>query len=395
MLARLQLTPYTFRIFGAYYITFIGLGLVSAAMGPAMPFLAAKVQIDLATASNIVVAKSLGFMVGSFFVGRLYDRIRPHGTVQIALLGASLMTIAIPMVSQFWLLIVILFWAGVFVGSVDVGGNILIVWAFRSRVGPWLTGLHCIWGGGALLSPLIIVYFQELTGSLVVSFLILGGVLFCCILFFVRLPGPKPVHEAGAKRLPIPPVPLATMVCLLFLAGTIEVTIAVWVFSYIRELQMASPQVASWINASFFAAITLSRLGTAFILVRIANETILYIAIGLLVAAFAGIVLFPASLPLLWIGVAAAGAGVATLFPGVLTLAPEYLPAEGRVTSWLFAGASLGFLIIPWFTGQLFTRVGPHVIWYFTMVATVLSGGCLLMLHFLPRLAVAPAGSAA
>ena len=395
MLARLQLTPYTFRIFGAYYATFIGLGLVSASLGTAMPFLADMVQIDLDVASNFVVAKSLGFMVGSFFVGRLYDRARPHGLVQIALLGASLMTIAIPAAPNFWVLVIVLFWAGVFVGSADVGGNILIVWAFRSRVGPWLTGLHCIWGVGGLISPLIIVYFQQLTGSLMIPFLILGTLIFLCTFLYIRLPSPKLVHAVGETRLPIPPIPMATMVFLLFLAGTIEVTVAVWIFSYIRELQMASTQVAGWINSSFFAAITLSRLLTAFILVHVSNEIVLYAAIALLLVAFTGIILFPYSLPLLWVGVAAAGAGVATLFPGVLTLAPQYLPAEGRVTSWMFAGASLGFLAIPWLTGQLFTRVGPHVIWYFAITATVLSGACLVMLHFLPRLEPIPAGSAA
>ncbi len=396
MLARLQLTPYKFRIFGAYYLTFIGLGLVSASLGTAMPFLAEKLQIDLAVASNIVVAKSLGFMIGSFFVGRLFDRARPHGLVQIALLGASLTTIAIPAAPEFWILVIVLFWAGVFVGSADIGGNILIVWVFRSGVGPWLTGLHCIWGVGALISPLIIVYFHELTGNLLIPFLILGVLIFLCIVLYVRLPGPQPVHSAEERRLPIPPLPMATMVILLFLAGTLEVTIAVWIFSYIRELQMASTQVAGWINSSFFAAITLSRLLIAFILVRVSNETVLYVAMVLLMVAFAGIILFPTSLPLLWIGVVAAGAGIATLFPGVLTLAPEYLPAEGRVTSWMFAGASLGFLAAPWVTGQLFTRVGPHVIWYFAITATVLSVACLAMLHFLPRrLEQIPASSAA
>ncbi len=290
---------------------------------------------------------------------------------------------------------IILFWAGVFVGSADVGGNILIVWAFRSKVGPWLTGLHCIWGVGALISPLLIVHFQQLTGSLVIPCLILGAAVGICALFYIGLPSPGTVHTGSTTRLPIAPMPMATMVFLLFLAGTIEVTIAVWVFSYIRELQMASTQVAGWINSSFFAAITLSRLLTALILVRVSNETVLYAAMGVLLVAFTGIILFPTSVALLWIGVAAAGAGVATLFPGVLTLAPQYLPAEGRVTSWMFAGASLGFLAIPWFTGQLFTRIGPHVIWYFAISGTVLAAGCLVILHFLPRLEPVPAGSAA
>lgn len=381
------------RTITTYYLTFIGLGCVSTFLGPALPYLAEKLNIGLALASNIVVAKSLGFMVGSFIFGRLIDRLRPHGMVQVVLVGAALATMSIAWAPTFALLLVVLFLAGVFVGSADVGVNILIVWVYRSRVGPYLTGLHCIWGVGALLAPLIVVYFLEATGSLTAPFLVLGAIVLVCALGYIRLPSPARVRAASEHRSPIPMAPMLTLVGLLFFAGAIEVSIAIWTFSYIRELHLASDQVAGWINSTFFAAITLSRFATAMILTRISNMAVLRIATGLILLPCIWIMLFPQSLSLLWVGVAIAGAGVATLFPGVLTLAPQYLPAEGRVTSWMFGGASLGFLGVPWVTGQLFTRIGPHVMWYFPAVATVMTVGGLVILHYLPRYTAAPAGA--
>ena len=76
MLTRLGLTPYSFRAAAAYYLSFIGLGVVTASVGPALPFLSAQAQVTVAEASSLVVAKSAGFMLGSFLMGRLADRVR-------------------------------------------------------------------------------------------------------------------------------------------------------------------------------------------------------------------------------------------------------------------------------------------------------------------------------
>ena len=70
LLSCLRLTPQTFRVVASYYVTFISLGFVSTFLGPALPFLAAKVQVDLATASNMLAVKAMGFMAGSFIAGR-------------------------------------------------------------------------------------------------------------------------------------------------------------------------------------------------------------------------------------------------------------------------------------------------------------------------------------
>ena len=77
MLARLGLTPYSFRATAAYYLSFVGLGVVTASVGPALPFLSEQVQVTLAEASGLVVAQSAGFMLGSFLAGPLTDRLRP------------------------------------------------------------------------------------------------------------------------------------------------------------------------------------------------------------------------------------------------------------------------------------------------------------------------------
>lgn len=390
MLSRLQLTPYALRVVSTYYLTFISLGFVSAFVGPALPFLADMVGVDLAQASTLVTMKSVGFMAGAFIAGRVCDRIRPHGLVQGALVCAALTVMAIPAVPNFWVMLALFCLAGIFVGSIDVGGNILIVWIMGDRVGPFLTGMHFIWSMGALFTPLMVVHFQHLTGSLVVPFLILGMTMLLCTLFYIRLDSPPPIRTGDERHTPLARLPMGIFMAMLFLAGTMEIAIAIWVFSYTLALQLGTEQMAGGLNSSFFAAIAASRLLVAFLLVRVSKQSVLYVALGLVLISCIGVLLAPASLPMLWAGVILTGFGVAALFPLTLSLAPQYLPAEGRVTSWMFGAASVGFLSIPWFIGQLFEPVGPHVIWYTAGLAAVLNVVCLVILHYTPRLNRSP-----
>jgi hypothetical protein len=60
MLARLGLTPYSFRVTTTYYWSFAALGLSQIALGPALPFLADQLQVSLAQASLLVTGRAVG-----------------------------------------------------------------------------------------------------------------------------------------------------------------------------------------------------------------------------------------------------------------------------------------------------------------------------------------------
>ncbi len=385
MLARLGLTPYSFRATGAYYLSFIGLGVVTTSVGPALPFLSHQVQVTLAEASGLVVAQSAGFMLGSFLAGPLTDRARAHGLMQFCLLVSAACALAVPNIPDFPLLLVCLFLLGAFVGGVDVGGNIVIVWLFREKFAPFLTGLHFIWGLGALAAPLIIVTFVDLTGDLRLSYTIITAILLVMSLLFIRLPSPAPIRDRKETRYRIPLRPMVTLVAMMFLAGTSEIVVSTWILAYVLQLDLADTITGGYLNSSFFLGMLGARLANMFLLQRFTMAQILY---GSLFTIAAGSLLplaMPSSLAVLWIAVILIGVGVASLFPGCLSLAPTYLPPEGRVTSWLYAGASFGRLTMPWITGQLFESVGPQVIWPIALGGTILGLLLLYALGQMPR----------
>jgi len=58
-----------------YYLAFIAFGLTVAALGPNLLHLAENTQVTLKAISGLFTARSLGFLIGAFLGGRLFDRL--------------------------------------------------------------------------------------------------------------------------------------------------------------------------------------------------------------------------------------------------------------------------------------------------------------------------------
>lgn len=76
-----------------YYLTFISLGVVTAALGPALPYLAAQTGTALAVVSVLFVSRALGLILGALLSGRLYDRLGHPILITIAALLTPLPTV--------------------------------------------------------------------------------------------------------------------------------------------------------------------------------------------------------------------------------------------------------------------------------------------------------------
>ncbi len=382
-----DLAPSSLRVVVTYYIAYIALGTVSPSLGTALPFLAERTGVTLDIASGMFSARALGFMLGSFVTGRVLERLPAHGVIQVALLLMALATLGLALAPKFILLLLLLVVLGFFTAWLDVGSNILIVWQLREKVTPFLTGLHFIWGTGALLAPLIIVHLQLRTGTLLAPFAVIALFVAACILLYIRLPSPSPVVTTEENRSPLPRIPLVTLMAMLFLAGTLEMAMGGFIFSYLLTTDLGTRQLAGGVTSSFFAAITCTRLLAVFLLMRYSGQRVLLAALTLVIGAALAVLWLPGSLPLIWVAVLCCGIGEAALFPLTLALTPHYVSAVGRATSLMFVAVSLGALTMPLLIGRLFetVTVGPQVIWYYTLAGALLYTGCLLVLHIHTR----------
>jgi fucose permease len=356
-----------------YYAAFIGLGMVTASLGPTLSGLAEQTNSPLSTISILFTLRALGYLVGSFLGGRLYDRYAGHPIVAGMLVVMLLTMLAIPMTSLLWLLSAIIFVLGLGEGTLDVGVNTMIVWLHRPNIGPAMNALHFFFGVGTVIAPLVVAWALGLTGGINWAYWLLGLLLLPILLWIARLPSPPPEADQAGEQVGEINYLLTGMVAFfLFLYVGVEGGFSGWIDKYAREMGHATELTAAYWTSLFWFAFTFGRLISIPITARVRPRTLLTVELLGGIFCVAAVLLWPASRTVLWIGVAGAGLFMSALFPVTLTWAGRRMTVTGFVTSWFFIGASLGGMFFPWFIGQLFESRGPSV----TMLTTL---ACLLL----------------
>ena len=140
-----------------YYLSFIIMGAITAVSGPSLPTLAENTSSDVGRISLIFVFGSLGYLVGSYFGGRAYDRLPGHKLMAGVLLVMGIASLFIPISHTLGLLLFFMFLSGLATGTLDVGCNTLLLWTHGEKSGPFLNGLHFFFGVGSFIAPLLLV----------------------------------------------------------------------------------------------------------------------------------------------------------------------------------------------------------------------------------------------
>ncbi|GAB4414397.1 MAG: MFS transporter [Anaerolineae bacterium] len=365
----------------AYYLAFVALGLTSASLGPTLPDLAENTRSNLREISYLFTARSLGYLIGSFLGGRLFDSKPGHPVMALMLVGMVATLILIPLMPLLWLLIAILLLLGLAEGALDVGGNTLLVWVHRHRVGPYMNGLHFFFGVGAFLSPLVIAQAVLWSGNITWAYWTLALLVAPAALWLLRLPSPpaQKVSQGGPAgqvnhRL------VALIVLFFFLYVGAEVGFGGWIYTFALDSKVTDETVAAYLTSAFWGALTVGRLLAIPIAARVRPR---YILLGDLVGCLVSIgliLLWPHSLAAIWAGTLGIGLAMASVFPTTISLAERRMTVTGQVTGWFFVGASAGAMFWPWIIGQLFESTGPQIMPLALFIDLVLALAILVIL---------------
>lgn len=351
-----------------YYGAFIALGMTVAALGPTLPGLAAHMRTGLGAISVLFIARSLGYLVGSFQGGRVYDRLPGHRILVAVLLLMAAMLALIPFVPQLWLLVAVVLILGVAEGMVEVGSNTLLLWVHGAQAAPFVNALHFFFGVGAFLAPIVVAQSLSLTNDTVHSYWAFALLALPVAGWLIRLPSPRGEmgsEEAPSKRLD--PTWIALVAIFFFLYAGVEHSVGGWIYTYATAMSPGSETSAAYLASAFWGAITVGRLLAIPLTVRIQPQRMVWASlIGCLVCA--GLfLLFPGFMPSVWIGSAGLGLCLAAIVPTTLAYVGRQMGITGRATGWFFVGLGSGAMTIPWLIGQLFEQVGPQA-----MVVTIL-----------------------
>ncbi|MGD9316492.1 MAG: MFS transporter [Anaerolineae bacterium] len=363
-----------------YFAVFVVLGMETSILGPTLPGLAQQTAAQLAAISYLFTGHALGYMGGSFFGGRLYDRVPGHLVVVAMLALMATVLVLVPWIPVLWLLIPAWILLGVSGGALDVGGNTLMIWVHGRQVGPFMNALHFFFGLGSFLIPIIVAQAMALSGSFPWAYRVLALLVIPVALWMARVPSPASPNAANsqadserqAEAETQPGVDVrrtVILICLLLgLYVGAEAAFGGWIYTYAVALDLSDVTTAAYLTSAFWGALTVGRLLAIPLATRFRPRSILFadltgclLSVGILLAG-------SGSVTATWLGAMGLGLSMASIFPTAMSLAEHHIPITGQVTGWFLVSASIGGMLLPWLIGQLFEPIGPQL----TMLAILL-----------------------
>lgn len=358
----------------AYFAAMFSEGLLAAMLGPTLPSLAEHSSVDLSMVSILFPAKSVGVMIGSFFGGRLYDRVNPHRLMAGILFVMTIIIALVPAVSSVWLLAFGLLVLGAMEGSLDTGGNTLTIWEHGEKVPPYMNALHFFYGLGAFVSPLIIAGALRNTADVNLAFWIMAAIFLPIAIFIFRIPSPpaqKSIEEARVAKLDTPLIVLVGAFFFLFVGA--ELSFGNWIYTFAKESGIGSITSSAYLTSFFWGALTLGRLVSIPIANRFKISDILLADLLCGIVSISVVLFFPGSVIAVWVGTFLTGFAFASVFPTMFSLASANMPVTGKVSGWLLFGSGAGGMVLPWIIGQLFESIGPQVTIQAILIDTILT----------------------
>jgi len=366
-----------------YILSMTAFGLIGSSLGPILPDLAAQVSVPINTISLIFTARAGGFLIGSFFSGRIFDRYQAHLFLVACFLFQSIILIFTPFITDFWLLIAVLFASGIVLGFIVVGSSTFIVWEHDQDPAPWVSTQSFLNGVGNFLSPLVISLVIINRGEYARSFWMFAMLSLALAVLFLYTPSPRIRKQApadGEQATRKVKKNLVFLVALIFLLYTgSEVTYNSWIFTMSTTAYPLTDAAGRLLNSLFWGALSVGRIFVGILSRRWRPSQILTTSFLGAVASFTTAILLPGSLVILWISSISAGFFMAVIFPTLTLYADKQLRLTSSMTGIFFMATSVGGMLLPWIAGNAFAFLNPH--WVKAIVAISLMGGLAIFRH--------------
>ena len=311
------------------YIAFISLGLPDALFGVSWPVLHVEFGIAESFASVYTIITAICTGGVSFVAGRV---IRKFGTGKVTFFSTLLTAIGLVGISFAPNIVVMIIFAiilGYGAGAIDTGLNSYVSLHYKAK---YLNWLHCFWGMGVAISPMIMSVFlgagegQWRNGYRVVALLQLAIAMIILATLKKWDPAVEQEQRDSAKadmsmgqlfRLKGLPT---SILSLGFYCGA-EYLIGTWGATYaVHEFDLAPEVAAKWVSL-YYGGIMLGRIIVGFVPERIGDD--MRVKCGVLIS-LAGIVFL--ALPvgnIALAGLLLIGIGFGPVFPAVIHSVPD------------------------------------------------------------------------
>ena len=339
------------------YVVFISLGLPDSLFGVTWPVVHKDFMIPESFASLYSIITGLCSGGASFIAGSL---IRKFGTPRVTYFSILLTAIGLVGISFSPNIIVMMLFTvimGYGAGAIDTGLNNYISLNYKARHMSWL---HCFWGVGVTLSPLIMSNFLDGNSEWRIGYRIIALIQFS-ISVLVLISLKKWIKEdkksnkveadnnSESKHSIITVLKQKGVITSILSQGlycSMEFLIGTWGASYLVNSFGYLPDTAArWVSL-YYGGIMIGRLISGFISIKANDNTLIR---GGIAAAFVGITILLLPLGAFSpVGLLLIGVGFGPIFPSILHSVPERFGKEysADLTGFHMGGAyGTGFLV--------------------------------------------------
>jgi fucose permease len=347
------------------YAAFISLGLPDSLLGVAWPAMQFDIGVPFSYAGFISMTVSGGTIVSSLLSGRVLERFGTGLVTFVSVLMTATALLGFALAPSFFWYLLLAIPLGLGGGSVDAGLNDYVSKHFQARHMNWL---HCFWGVGAMISPIIMS--QNIgdgnswrNGYLTVAAIqfTLVAILFFAIPMWNRVAAANGTHggESPADAEPahngrkgifyplrVPGVSYAALV-FLFYCG-VEATVGLWGSSYLVGGRGLEPATAALWVSLYYGSITLGRFLSGFVSMRLSSKALIRGGVvSILLGALVLLLPLPAEAAL--VAFILIGLGCAPIFPAMIHETPARFGVvdSQRIMGFQMAVAYTGTTLLP------------------------------------------------
>ena len=362
------------------YLSFISLGLPDSMLGSAWPAMSVSLNAPLWGAGLVQMLISFCTIISSLNSAKLIRKFGTGKLTAISVATTALALLGFSLAKHYAFLLLMAVPLGLGAGAVDAGLNNYVALHCEAKHMSWL---HCFWGVGTIVGPMILSTVLRVGGSWATGYRAVG-LIQCAVsaLLFATLNMWKrndiQQEEREAKTLSVPDVlklPGAKAGMVTFLCYcAVESTLGLWGATYISQVRGVDEATAASFGAMFYIGITAGRAISGFMAMKLLPKQMVRVGQALL-ALGCILMMIPAGSTLSGIGLVMCGLGCAPIYPNIIQDTPVNYGAENSQAAIgvQMAFAYVGSTFLPSIFGALAGVGGYGLLPYFAM------GICVLM----------------
>jgi fucose permease len=360
------------------YLSFISLGLPDSLLGSAWPSIYQGLNVPISYAGYVSMIISAGTVLSSLISGTMIHRFKTGLVTAVSVLMTAAALVGFSFSHHFILLCLFAIPLGLGAGSVDAALNNYVALHYKARHMSWL---HCFWGIGASIGPVIMSAYLIHHYSWNMGYRTIGIMQFCLVvILFVTIRQWKNATGGGEKD-DTRPFNLSKILNIhgvkpvligFFCYCTIESTTGLWGASYLLMVKgISAEKAARWISF-FYIGITLGRFLSGFITIKLKSaqmvrlgQAVILLGIIILLSPFSSIVGL--------LGLFTVGLGCAPIYPSLIQETPENFGANNSqsVIGLQMASAYIGTALMPPLFGWIASFTGYNVFAIFIGVVLI------------------------